>query len=527
MLPRLLEGRHRHTIQSMTSGGLVGRDLELREVDEFVDRVRAGPTSLVLEGEPGIGKTSLWHAGVETAEARDCLVLSCRAVESEARLSFTAIGDLLEPVLDDVVPKLRAPRRRALAIALLLEEPEVDPPDQRPIGAALVDAIRLLAEDRPLVVAIDDVHWLDTPSALAIRFALRRVGSSRVGLLATDREERVDLPVVADGDVRRLVIGPLSQGSLHRLLHDRLGLNLTRPELGRLSEVTGGNPLYALEVGRELCSLAERPRGSEPLPVPTTFRELLDERLSRLPAATQDVLLTCATATRPTVETLVAIHGPSTHKRLDQAIRAGVIQPAGSHVRYVHPLFATACYQGAPIWARRASHARLAEVTLDPEERARHLALACDATDASVAGFVAEAAEYAADRGRTAAAGELLELAAELTPTQEVRRGRLLRAADFHRRSGDRARAGNVLDGLLEDSTGDERADVLLALARNRRGSVSSSIEHLRGGAAIDGRSRARCRSLRLPQLPANPRRRCLRGAGSGESRARARRASR
>jgi DNA-binding CsgD family transcriptional regulator len=456
---------------------LVGRDRELCVVDDFVERVQEGPTSLVIEGEPGIGKTSLLEAAVESLCARDCRVLSCRAVEAEARLSFTAIADLLESVLDEVMATLRSVRRRALSVALLLEEPDAEPLDQRTIGAGLVDALHQLASVRPLVVAIDDVQWLDTSSARALQFALRRVGSSRVGLLVTMRGDHVDVPL-ACGTVERLTLGPLSQAGIHRLLRDELGLNLTRPELSRLGDATGGNPLFALEVGRELASSSDGRTSADPLPVPRSFRDLLGERVRRLPAATRDVLLSAATAGRPTFDVLAAIHGASTPARLEEARRAGVIELDGPRVRFAHPLLAAACYQDAPIWKRRASHERLATAMSDPEERARHLALARDSPNGPVADAVADAAVYAAERGRTSAAGELLELAASLTPLTDVsaKRARLLRAAELHRLAGERVRAGSLLDELLTDAIGDERSDVLLELARTRQGSVSSSI---------------------------------------------------
>src|SRR5262245_8035442 len=141
---------------------LVGRERELRVIHDFVDHVRVAPASLVLDGQPGIGKSVLWHAAVELASESDARVLTCRAVEVEAQLSFTAVADLLEPVLDEVLASLRGPRRKALAVALVLEEPDPGPLDQRIIGAALVDALRELARERPLVLAIDDVQWLDT-----------------------------------------------------------------------------------------------------------------------------------------------------------------------------------------------------------------------------------------------------------------------------------------------------------------------------------------------------------------------------
>ena len=457
---------------------LVGRERELRVIREFVDRVRVAPGALLLDGQAGIGKSVLWGAAVELARERDIRVLSCRPVEVEAQLSFTAVADLLDPVLEDVLASLRGPRRKALAVALVLEEPDQGPLDQRTIGAALVDALRELARQQPLVLAIDDAQWLDTSSARALQFALRRVGSSPVGVLQTVRGEHATPVLAGTGDVTVLTVGPLSEGEIHGMLKDALGLNLTRPDLVRLCQATGSNPLFALEVGREIADAGGRTSG-DPLPVPRTVRDLVADRVRRLPAATQDVLLTAATAGRPTVEVVTSVHGLQARKRLEQAGRAGVVTIEGDRIRFAHPLLAAACYQDAPTRKRRTSHERLAAVTSDPEERARHLALASDAPDESVAESVSSAAVYAADRGRTAAAGELLELAATLTPptAATLRRERLLQAARFHRVAGERDRAGVLLDELLAGATADERADILLELARIRRGPVSSSID--------------------------------------------------
>ena len=167
---------------------LIGRDEELVSIAGFLDSVEAGPAALVLSGEPGIGKTVLWELGVEEARVRFGRVLSCRAAEAEAALSFSGLSELLTEVFDEVAPSLPPLRRRALEVALLLAEPGAQPPDTHAIGLALLDVLRVLGERAPLVVALDDLQWLDPSSAAVLQVALRRLREEPVGVLATARD---------------------------------------------------------------------------------------------------------------------------------------------------------------------------------------------------------------------------------------------------------------------------------------------------------------------------------------------------
>jgi AAA ATPase domain len=170
-------------------GPLIGRESEHRLLDKFLVRVREGPAALVLSGEPGIGKTVLWEAGVEEARRGFGRVLSHRSVAAEASFAFGGLSDLLADVLEQVAPSLAPPRRRALEVALLLAEPGGEPPDPGAIGLALLDALRLLAGRRPVLLALDDLQWLDSSTAAVLPVALRRLRGERVGLLATVRED--------------------------------------------------------------------------------------------------------------------------------------------------------------------------------------------------------------------------------------------------------------------------------------------------------------------------------------------------
>jgi DNA-binding CsgD family transcriptional regulator len=461
------------------AAAVIGRERELDSIQTFLGGVRDGPGGLVIAGEPGIGKTLLWRAGVERAEAQFGCILSCRAAEAEATLSFAALADLLGKRLDEGLTALSGPRRRALEVALLIEEPGPEASDQRAIALAFLDVLRAFAEHGPVLVAVDDVQWLDTSSARVLQFALRRLRDERVGLLVTLREAPgIRLPLELD-NLERLSPGPLSLGTLHQLLKKRLGLNLTRPEIARLHEATGGNPFFALELGRELGRATARLAPGQPLPVPGSLMELLGGRLARLPAGTREVLLSAAALGRPTAEVLASVHGEEAEAALERSVRAGVIEVEDSRIRFSHPLRAAVCYGRAPVWKRRAAHRLLADAVSDAEERARHLALASDGADGSVADALAGAAEHAAARGATAAAAELAELAAELTPSDDsVKRRRLLRAADLHCFSGDRERAAAIPERLLDEvPSGGERADVLFALASARTLEIPEIIE--------------------------------------------------
>jgi DNA-binding CsgD family transcriptional regulator len=494
----------------VVSGAIIGRDAELDFVEGFLDEVGGGPTGLVLSGEAGIGKTVLWRVGVEHARGRFAHVLTCRGTEAEAAFSFAGLSELLGEVFEGAVDSLLSPRRRALEVALLLAEPGEGPPDPLAIGLAVHDLLRALARQGPLLVAVDDVQWLDPGSAGVLEVALRRLRGDPIGVLVTARRmagATVPLGLERSLTEERLTVlsvGPLSLGALRHLLGERLGLELSRSELARVQEASGGNPYFALELGRELVRSEVRPLAGRSLRVPESLRELLGGRLAKLPAETADVLLEISALARPTVELVAAAHGDLDRVRdsISVAIAEEIVELDDSRVRFVNPLLASICYERAPIWKRRAVHGALAAVAGDLEERARHLALAAEGPDASVAAQLDAAGEHAAARGAPSAAAELSELAAQLTPDDPpLSRRRRRRAADFYRLAADPARAQAMLEPLLEEvSAGAERADVLLELAYVRLGDIAvqaAAIEQARREVEGDDARSARLLGLR------------------------------
>lgn len=458
---------------------LVGRQAELATIEEFLARAGSGPQAIFLEGEAGIGKTRLWKGGVERAREHGCRVLSTRPGGSEVQLAFAGLADLLDGVAAETLPELPPPQRRALGVALLLEEPGAGAPDDRAVAAAFLGALRLLVESAPLLVAVDDLQWLDASSERVLEFACRRLGAEPVGVLATVRmgpgERRPEELARAFGDDRleRLEIGPLTVAALYELVRAHLGVALPRPVLLQVHACSGGNPFFALELVRALQRAGIEPAPGEPLPVPSSLRELVEGRLSQLPRPAATTLRCAAALSRPTVGVVErAVGSPRRVGRdLDCAVAAGVIELQGEQIRFTHPLLASIHLAAATPHATRVVHRRLAEVVLDSEERARHLALAAEGPDADVAAALDAAADHARSRGAVAMAAELGEQALLLTPAdlREQVHGRRLTAAELHYAVGATARAVQLLEEELEQApAGPTRAELLWSLGKIR-----------------------------------------------------------
>jgi len=467
---------------------IVGREGELASVHASLERAAGQPFALVLEGAAGIGKSTLWQAGVEAARERAMQVLASRPVEAEQGLANVALGDLFEGVLDDVLPVLSPPRRRALEIALLVED-EPDGFDPRTLGVAVRNALEALAGKSRVVVAIDDVQWLDPSSASALAFALRRMDEQSFVLLLARRlgepAETVNLEQAIRPDrVQRLHVGPLSLGAIHRLLQAQLGLKLPRPTLVRVHETSGGNPFYALELARALGADVDP---TEVLRVPETLEGLVRARLEALPPDTRESLLLAAAFGRPSAELFASLD--VAESTLDRAEAARVIEWTDRTARFTHPLLASVVYHGAAAHERRQIHGRLALVVPEPVDRARHLALSTDGTDAEVALVLEDSAVLAGARGALIPAAELAEYALRLTPLAAVtdRYRRALAAARAQRTAGEWSRARTILvDLLAEARPGSLRAEALVLLAEleGERQSVPLLEEALREAAS-------------------------------------------
>ena len=377
------------------------------------------------------------------------------------------LGDLLEGVVDDVLSALLTPRRRALQVALLHEEASGDPVDRRTLAVAVRDALQLLSERGPILIAVDDVQWLDPSSSRALAFALRRLDASPVSLLLARRlvegahQSELERALGADR-FQQVIVGPLSAGALHRFLRDRLGTSFPRQTLLRIHERSGGNPFFALELARILPVDIDP---LQPLPVVETVEELVSARISALPASTRNALAFAA-AVGTTSVALLERAGVAADA-LDAAVAARVIERENGMIRFTHPLLSSVLYADLGE-GRRGVHARIAEIVEDPVLRARHIALSTDTPDADVARLLDDAATLATDRGASAVTAELAEQALRLTPPDQGddRRRRALAAARAHLAAGEWTRARTIATDLLaETEAGPLRAEALLLLA--------------------------------------------------------------
>jgi DNA-binding CsgD family transcriptional regulator len=461
--------------------GVVGRDRELTTVREFLLRRSAGPRALVITGEAGIGKTTIWEAGVAIVEPSVHL-LRARPAGVEVSLSLSGLGDLLAPVIDAVLNDLSPPLARALQVALLREPPdEDDAGDPLALQAGVLAALRALARTGPVVIAIDDLQWLDVPSANVLRYALRRLTDEPVALLLSRRSEDGHADILDLGRtlpherVAELPVGPVSIDELAPLIRSRLGLSLPRPALTQVHSASGGNPFFALEIARGLGAEGRAGLSAEPLPLPRSLKAAVEGRLRALSDSALEVLVVAAALARPTISVLaeVVVGQASVSEGLSEAERAEVIRVVGDRVVFSHPLLATTIYGSVPALERRALHARLGSILLDPEERALHQAKGTSGEDADVAAALELAAESAQRRGAVDAAARLLEGALRLLPSgdREDRRRLLLAVAGTSAHAGAVRRSQELLREAVRVSVGGtERAEALYLLAESLYG---------------------------------------------------------
>ena len=451
-------------------GHVVSRQEEARAVDVFLASVPSGPTALVMSGEAGIGKTTMWLAGLEQAEKAGFRVLSTRAAAAESVLAYTALAGLLEGLEDTAFADLPSPQRLAIDYVLLRASADDPVTDQRAIGAAFISVVEELAAKSPVVVAIDDLQWLDPPSRTVLTSAIKRL-SGPIGVIVTVRDgpgsEDVAswLELSRPDRLRRVRVRPLSLGALHTILTERLGRSLPRPKMRRIQEFSGGNPLYALELGRAM----EEHSWGDGTALPTSLAELVRARLGGLAVDGRNALLAAACLADPTVGLVArATNADAETIRyvLEEAEDKGIVQIDGHRIAFTHPILNRGVYSDAVPARRRSMHRRLAEIVEEPELKARHLALAAASGDELTLRSLDAAAEMARIRGAPAAAAELLDLAMRLggdTPERSIR------SAAHHFEAGDPARARSLLEATIGGpAAGPVRAEALglLALVR-------------------------------------------------------------
>jgi len=426
---------------------IVSRHAEERALVDFLDSVPHHPGALIIEGEPGIGKTTLWLDAAERSRQRDFRVLTSRAAEAESVLAYTALADLLSAVDESEWADLPAPQKQGLEAALLRRRDDAEPTDPRAVAAAFVAVLDRLAAQGPVVIAIDDLQWLDTSSANVVSFAARRLPTGAALLCTTRTQEtaaRVQLP--SPDAVRRIPMQPLTVGELHQVLRLRLSAPVPRPTLLRIHKISGGNPFFALELAREINTnrLAE-------LSLPGSLGDLVNSRISHVGADAEAALLAVASLPDPTVQ-MVAEATDSSVDRLIEVLGVAETQAVvaidGNRVHFTHPILAHGVYSGANPHRRREMHRRLAELVTEPELRARHLALSDATGQPQTITALDAAAQIARARGAPAAAAELLELAIGLGADDPLRR---IGCATHYFAASDPGHARQLLEAVVRD----------------------------------------------------------------------------
>jgi hypothetical protein len=469
---------------------LCGRQVERAVIAGVLEGARASRSgAVVLQGPPGVGKSALLEDAAGRAEGM--LVLRAGGVESEAEFAFAGLHQLLLPVLcwlDRIPDHLAAALRRAVG----LEPAAPSAGDDRFLVAlAVLALVAEVAEQAPLLCLVDDAHWLDDASAMALVFVARRLAAERVAVVFAIRDgETRAFPAAG---LPRLRLQGVDGETAGELLAARGAAAVSVDVRDRLVEWTGGNPLALVELPYVLT--AGQLAGHEPLPSPlpltATVQRVFAERARRLPEPCRRGLLVAAaeeTGRLPVVLAAAEALGVRP-EAFDGAERAGLIRVRDGILTFDHPLMRSAVYQSATSAERRRTHAAVAgtpHVASDLLRRAWHLALAAAPDDEKVVTELEDAARHTAERGGFAAAAAALERAAELTTDPDARGRRLVAAAQYAWQAGLLRRVADVVRAarpLLRDLALRAQLGMLNAMVELSVGSPSAALRILTGAA--------------------------------------------
>ncbi len=406
---------------------IIGREVELARLRGLVDPIPPAGQVLLVVGEAGMGKSALLADAAERARAAGMRVLSVTGRESESGLAFAGLHQLLRPVLSSVAG-LPGRQARALLGALGLD---ADPaaPDPLLTGVGLLTLLSDLSERSPVLLVVDDAHWLDRSSLEALAFAGSRLDAERLVMLLGARGQAP--PAGFDRGFTELRLEPLSAADAGRLLDEQ-----PRPPRGRVRaqvlSQAAGNPMALIELARVVADdpAASRRWAAEPLPLTDRLMAVIASRFAALPEQARAALVLAAVADGPDLGAAAGGGGGSDGQTLAPAEQLGLITIDRAGLRFSHPLVRSAVYHSAPFAQRAAAHRQLADALHDqPDRRAWHLAAAALTPDERVASLLEATANQAQRRGGAAAAALAMERAAELSPDPEEQARRMVAAA--------------------------------------------------------------------------------------------------
>jgi predicted ATPase len=406
---------------------IVGRDAGLATLRGLVQPVPQASQVLLVTGEAGMGKTMLLADAADRARSAGMRVLRVTGRESESNLAFAGLHQLLRPVLSSVAG-LPGRQARALLGALGVAADPVAP-DPFLTGVAVLTLLSDLSGTSPVLVVADDAHWLDRSSLDVLAFVGGRLDAERVVLLLGARGQAP--PSGFDRGFPELHLGPLSAADAGRLLDGQ-----PRPPRGparaRVVAQAGGNPMALIELAKVVADdpAASRRWAAEPLPVTDRLSSVINARFAALPEPAQAALVLAAVADGPDLGAVTRRGAGPDAQALAPAEQLGLITVDRAGLQFSHPLVRSAIYHATPFARRAAAHRQLAEGLHDqPDRRAWHLAAAALHPDERVASLLEATATQAQRRGGAAAAALAMERAAELSPDPEDRARRLAAAA--------------------------------------------------------------------------------------------------
>ena len=409
---------------------LVGREDECRQLDQLLDSVRGGvAATLVLRGEPGIGKTALVDYAIEAASDMQTVVLV--GIESEVGLGFGALQRVLVPIMH-WIPRLPEPQQNALNAAFGKASGSYADPFL--IGMAALSLAAESAARQPLLWVVDDAQWIDRESLNAFAFCGRRFAADPVALIFADRSTPEPEPVLQGFQV--LTVSRLDAKDALSLFLERFLVMPDQGIAGRVIEETAGNPLALVELARAVSAgtLNEAWLAPEPLPLSHRLEERFLGTVRSLPADTQTWLLLVAADTTGDPSLLwKAAHLLALPPTAADSAEASQLLTLLPKVIFRHPLIRSAVYGGASPAQRRAVHAALADATddhRDDNRRAWHRGAAAVAPDEDIALALERAAAHLGDRGGRTGESAFLSRAADLTPDPWIAARRRISAAE-------------------------------------------------------------------------------------------------